>query len=74
MKAGSSLEFFRLLGEGDALVGDFLFKFLDGRDMPVDDWLVDQRPPLSFACFYCIAKPDGKPASAWPSFVPCLSA
>jgi len=28
----------------DALVGDFLFELLDGRDVPVDDRLVEQRP------------------------------
>ena len=44
MKADSSLDFVGLLGEGDALVGDFLFKFLDGCDVLVDDRLIDERP------------------------------
>ena len=44
MKAGAFLDSVGLLGEGDAFVGDFLFEFLDGRDVPVDDRLVEQRP------------------------------
>ena len=44
MKAGAFLDSVGLLGECDALVGDFLFEFLDGCDVLVDDRLVDQRP------------------------------
>jgi hypothetical protein len=44
MKAGAFLDSVGLLGEGDALVGDFLFEFLDGRDVPVDDRLAGARP------------------------------
>jgi hypothetical protein len=44
MKAGAFLDSVGLLGEGDALVGDFLFELLDGRDVLVDDPLIDERP------------------------------
>jgi hypothetical protein len=44
MKAGAFLDSVGLLGEGDTLIGDLLFEILDGRDVLVDDRLVDQRP------------------------------
>src|SRR5271163_2279097 len=44
MEAGAGLDLLALLGEGDALVGDFLFEVLDGRDVLVDDRLVDEGP------------------------------
>ena len=44
METGSFLDLLALLGEGDALVGDFRLEILDGRDVRVDDRLVDQRP------------------------------
>ena len=44
METGSALDLLALLGESDALVGDFLFKFLDVRDVLVDDRLIDERP------------------------------
>jgi hypothetical protein len=44
MEAGSALDLLALAGESDALVGDFLFKFLNVGDVLVDDRLVDQRP------------------------------
>lgn len=44
MEAGSCLDLLALLGEGDALVGDFLFEILEGRNMLVDDRLVEERP------------------------------
>jgi hypothetical protein len=33
-----------LLCEGDASIGDFLVEILNGRDVLVDDRLVDERP------------------------------
>jgi hypothetical protein len=44
MEAGARLDLFGLFGKGDALLGDFRVEFLDGRDVLVDDWLVDERP------------------------------
>src|SRR5208337_3035301 len=44
MEGGAGSDLLAPLGEGDALVGDFLFEALDGRDVLVDDRLVDQRP------------------------------
>ena len=44
MEAGSGSNLFALLGEADALVGDFLFELLDARDVLIDDRLIDQRP------------------------------
>ncbi|MGH6800838.1 MAG: hypothetical protein ACRECZ_05380 [Methylocella sp.] len=44
METSSCLNLLGLLGEGDALVGDFLFEFLDCCNVLVDDRLVDERP------------------------------
>jgi len=44
MEAGSALDVLWLLGEGDALGGNFFFEILDGRDVLVNDRLVDKRP------------------------------
>ena len=44
MESGSALDLFALLGEGDALGGDFLVELCDGCDVLVDDRLVDKRP------------------------------
>ncbi len=44
MEAGARLDFLALLGEGDALVGDFCVKVRDRRDVLVDDRLVDESP------------------------------
>ena len=44
MEAGAGLGLLALLGEGNALVGDFVFQLLDRRDVLVDDRLVDERP------------------------------
>ena len=44
MEPGSALDLLALLGEGDALGGDFLVELCDGRNVLVDNRLVDQRP------------------------------
>jgi hypothetical protein len=44
MESGSSFYLLWLFGEGDTLSGDFGFEFFDGRDVLVDDRLVDKRP------------------------------
>lgn len=44
MEPGPALDLFGLVGEGDALGGDFLFELCDGRDVLVDDRLIDKRP------------------------------
>jgi hypothetical protein len=44
MEAGSGSDLLAPLGEADALVGNLCFEFLDGRDMLVDDRLVDEGP------------------------------
>jgi hypothetical protein len=44
METGSTLDLLGVLRQGDALVGRFLSSFLDGRDVLVDDRLVDERP------------------------------
>jgi hypothetical protein len=42
MEAGSALDLLALLGEGDALGGDFFFEICR-RDVLVDDRLIDKR-------------------------------
>lgn len=44
MEPGSALDLVALLGEGNALAGDCLVEIRDGRDVLVDDRLIDQRP------------------------------
>jgi hypothetical protein len=44
METGSAADLLGLLSECDALSGDFCIEFLDGRDVVVDDRLVDKRP------------------------------
>jgi fructose-bisphosphate aldolase class 1 len=44
METSSCLDLLGMLGEGDALVGDFLFEICDCRDVLVDDRFVDKRP------------------------------
>ena len=44
MEASSALDLLALLGEGDALGGDFLVEVCDGRDVLVNDRLVNERP------------------------------
>jgi hypothetical protein len=50
IETGSALDLLVLLGEGDALVGDFLFELCDGRDVLVDDRLMNERPKVSVGC------------------------
>jgi hypothetical protein len=50
MESGSSFYLLWLFGEGDTLSGDFGFEFFDGRDVLVDDRLVDKRPKVSAGC------------------------
>jgi len=44
METSSCLDLLGMLGEGDALVGDFLFEICECRDALVDDRFVDKRP------------------------------
>ena len=44
MKAGSAFDGVSFVGEGGASLADDVVEFVDGRDMFVDDGLVDQRP------------------------------
>ena len=44
MEVDARLDLLGLLGEGNALAGDFLFEIRDGRDVLVDDGLIDKRP------------------------------
>ncbi len=44
MEAGSAFDGVSLVGEGGASLADDVVEFVDGRDMFVDDGLVDQRP------------------------------
>ena len=44
MEVDARLDLLGLLGEGNALVGDFLFEVRDVGDVLVDDRLVDDLP------------------------------
>ena len=43
METSSALDLLGLLSERDALGGDFLFELRDGRDVLIDDRLIDKR-------------------------------
>ena len=44
MEVDARLDLLGLLGEGNALVGDFLFDVRNGRYVLVDDRLINKRP------------------------------
>lgn len=44
MESGPALDLFGLLGEGDTLGGDFLVELGNGRDVLVDNGLIEQSP------------------------------
>ena len=44
MESGSTFYLVRPFGQGDALAGDFFFEFFNGRDVLIDDRLIDERP------------------------------
>ena len=44
VEVDARLDLLGLLGEGNALVGDFLFEVRNGRGVLVDDRLIDKRP------------------------------
>jgi hypothetical protein len=44
VEAGSAFDGVAFVGDGGASLADDVVEFVDGRDMFVDDRLVDQRP------------------------------
>ncbi len=71
METGSVSDLVALLGKEDALVGDFLFEVLDGRDVLVDDRLVDQRPQgFDRLQLGCVGRQKKNEASASGIFSP----
>jgi hypothetical protein len=70
IETGSALDLLVLLGEGDALVRDFLFELCDSRDVLVDR-LVNERPKGFGRLRLWTIRRWG--FSDWPRHVPALS-
>jgi hypothetical protein len=66
VESGSAFDVVSFVGEGGASLADDVVEFVDGRDMFVDDGLVDQRPQrFGWLQFWRVGRQEDQPHAVW---------